>query len=246
MAVSVETGVVRERNDAEGRFLKKALGPNFFPTSSGYMECVSASGRKLGKGGDPRRGLAAFMRLPASERRPGAVKVPEMKDVDQSVAPPPPPRDGLVLKMYSRLLRTTLGGGVGRCEVGDFPLMAGKGGRQRTIYESFLEPSPDFMWFTADDARALMPEDAEVGSRVEVPSALVERLCLHHLTPRRVYAEGGEWHKKNLRHGAMALRAAVVLAAVHAYDQPPQPFFCSHLPPLMAPGSRPPKVDGPP
>jgi hypothetical protein len=202
--VSVETRVARERDDAEGRFLTKALGENFFPTSAGYMECIAANGRHLGGGDDPFKAMARFRRMPSKARAPGAVKVPDLV-ADPSVAPLPPPARGLVLKIHARLLRRNEDGTLGRCTTRDFPLMARERPRRKRNLRSYLEASPDFAWITEQDKKALIPSSPQVGMVIVVPRTIVMRLCRFHLTPRRVYSEGFEWSEGQVHRAALKL-----------------------------------------
>jgi hypothetical protein len=210
VAVSVETAVVKERVDAEGMFLEAAVGPGFFPTSSGYMECVSASGRHLGRGDAPEKALVAFRRLPKEERDPGAVQVPVLTEVDERAAPPAPPPGGLVLKIHGRILTREEDGRVRASVPSEFPLLATKDRGYVQRHRFLLEASPDFFWLTEDEWRALIPEDPVVDQTVPVPEAIVRRICRWHLIPRRLYAEGGEWSDQAIGKAEMTLRVTAV------------------------------------
>ena len=207
--MSVETSVVRQRDDAERRFLEMALGKNFFPTSSGYMECVAANGRHLGNGGDPFKALAAFRRMPAKARAPGAVKVADLV-ADPTVASPVPPAGGLILKVHARLLRRNEDGSLGHCTPGDFPLMAKERARRKKALRSFLEASPDFAWLTEQDKKQLIPASPKVGMTIAAPRAVVVRICRFHLTPRRVYSEGHEWSDGDVHEAELKFVVEVV------------------------------------
>ena len=76
IAAAVPTWVCRAPSP-EGEFLRGAGIDKQWVTSSGYMTCVSPSGKLLGYAPSERL-LQAFRNLPASERSPGAVKVPEL------------------------------------------------------------------------------------------------------------------------------------------------------------------------
>ena len=81
VAAAVPTWVYRAKSP-EGEFLRGAGIDKQWVTSSGYMTCISPSGKKLGHAPSVKV-LEAFKQLPESERSPGAVKVQiEMPDRD--------------------------------------------------------------------------------------------------------------------------------------------------------------------
>ena len=80
VAVAVPTWVARAEGP-EGEFLRAAGIDKRWVTSSGYMHCVSASGKLLG-GRASAEVLEKFRQLPETERSPGSVKVPELKASD--------------------------------------------------------------------------------------------------------------------------------------------------------------------
>ena len=91
----------RRRRGPEGEFLRGAGVDKQWVTSSGYMTCVSPGGKLLGRAPSAEV-LEEFRKLPASERGPGAVKVPDLKP-DERLIPSPPER-GPVLKVHARFL----------------------------------------------------------------------------------------------------------------------------------------------
>src|SRR5215211_689002 len=93
--VSADDWYQRRRDDAEGEFFRK----------------VADQGPRKGKGGSTRQGiycftasgklaLKRFEALPASEREPGSVKVPDHGKVDARYARTPP-EGGLILRAYT-------------------------------------------------------------------------------------------------------------------------------------------------
>src|SRR5262249_49044934 len=147
--------------------------------------------------------LDAFRKLPASEREPGAVKVPALTATERLIPSPPP--DGLVLKVHARFLSRGGQGKLRYAEPEEFPLM-GKATEGRRGWLLFLQPNTEYMWLTADEARALVPAKAVKVEEWEVPSNLVERLARFHLTPRRAMtSEGGILGKKEIQSAQLAL-----------------------------------------
>jgi hypothetical protein len=209
VAVSVQTQIVRNRKDAERDFLRNTLGPDFFPTSNGYMQCISASGRKLGEvgspyGGDPKRALELFNQLPESERKPGAVKVPELEP-DLAVALPAPPVNGLVLKCFGRFLTRDNGGSLRLANARDFPLMANFKPDQLIEAAYVFEAHTDFVWLTEAEWKSLNPENPKKGETLAVPTQITRRICRFHLIPERIYSGFGGWGPKGIRSADLTL-----------------------------------------
>jgi hypothetical protein len=168
----------RRRRDAEGDFFRQVsrlADPSAGPDSSRQgIYCLTASGRLLAYKNhqDPdvmrevlEQGLRAWDRLPAGERTPGAIRVGESGRVDERFVREPP-KDGLILNVFTRILDRKVGGRLvrGSCS---FP-----GGEQA---------ARDHLWLTAEDCRALMPSDPKVGDRFAMPGALADRLVRYHL-----------------------------------------------------------------
>jgi hypothetical protein len=197
--------VLRNRQDAEGAFLRKTLGDGFFPTSSGYMACITAGGINLEHGRRPEVALETFRKLPKSQRLPGVVKVGRLDPVDAKVAPPLPPSGGIILKVYARLMRRKADGSLDYVSTADFPLMAGYDQRRIDRNGYLFEASADHVWITDDEWRSLVSDGLKPGQRVDVPDAVTRRICRFHLVPQRIYGEGGEWHPKSVRSAALTL-----------------------------------------
>lgn len=67
----------------------------------------------------------------------------------------------------------------------------------------------DFMWFTADEARALVPVADEVGASVAWPAALVDRLARLHLVDN-VRGQTSPYARDALKSGALSSTATAV------------------------------------
>jgi hypothetical protein len=209
IAAAVPTWVCRAQSP-EGEFLRGAGIEKQWVTSSGYMTCVSPSGKLLGNA-PSEKVLQAFRNLPASERSPGAVIVPELTASEWLIPSPPP--DGLVFKVHARFLSRDGQGNLRYAEPEDFPQM-GKTAESRRRWLLFLQPNTEYMWLTADEARALVPAKAVKGEELEVPSSLVERMARFHLTPRRAMtSEGGILGKKDIQSAKLTLAVAEVSPA---------------------------------
>jgi hypothetical protein len=201
IAAAVPTWVCRAQSP-EGAFLRAAGIDKQWVTSSGYMTCVSASGKLLGYA-PSEKVLEAFRKLPASERRPGAVKVPDLTAAERLIPEPPP--NGLVFKVHARFLSRGGRGELRYAEPEDFPLM-GKTTAGRRGWLLFLQPNTEYMWLTADEARSLVPAKPVKGEELEVPSNLVERMARFHLTPRRAMtSEGGILGRKEIQSARLTV-----------------------------------------
>jgi len=206
VAASVPTWVCRS-DSPEGEFLRGADIDKHWVTSSGYMHCVSASGKLLG-GRPCQEVLDAFWKLPESERRPGAIPVRDLAP-SETVIPAPPP-GGLVLRVYARFLARGDDGVLRRASTADFPLMRDKP-EVRQQWQLFLEPNTEYMWLTRQEWQSLVPADPEPGQRLNVATAIVERMARFHLTPQRATtSEGGIVDKRSLEEarGELVVREA--------------------------------------
>jgi hypothetical protein len=181
IAVAVPTSVCREEGP-EGEFLRAAGIHKRWVTSSGYLHCVSASGKLLGGAASPEV-LAAFEALPEAERVPGAVRVPDLAVEERTV--PAPPVGGLVLRVHARFLaREGTNGPLRPARGEDFPLMRGDPEITRA-WRLYLQPNTESMWLTRDEGQALVPADPRVGQRIPVDPAIPMRMARFHLNPKR-------------------------------------------------------------
>lgn len=204
--------MARKRQDATGAFLRTALGPKFFPTSSGYKHCVTAGGVDLGQGGRPEQVLETFQALPESERRAGAVVVGEHGKTDLAIVPAQPPSGGLIIRVQGRMLARGGASALRHVTAHDFPLMADYDEKRRIRNGWLFEPSTDHLWILEREWRAWISKDPQVGETIEVSDEVVRRLARFHLSPQRIYAEGGEWHPKEIRAAKLDLTVAEVTA----------------------------------
>ena len=187
IAVSVPTWVCRAKNP-EGEFLRQAGIDKHWVTSSGYMNCVSASGKLLG-GRASQQVLDEFNKLPESERKPGAIRVPDLPAEELSI--PSPPEGGLVLRVHARFLSRDDSGQLRYAKTTDFPLMRDKP-EVMQLWQLFLQPNTEYMWLTRDEWQAMVPADPVKGKTMAVDPAIAERMARFHLTPQRATtSEGG-------------------------------------------------------
>jgi len=187
VAASVPTWVCRAEGP-EGEFLRSAGIHKQWVTSSGYMSCVSASGKMLGRR-PCEEVLAAFKKLPERERRPGAVKTPDIGPSQRVI--PSPPEGGLVLRVHARFLARDKDGRLRPAKTTDFPLMRNHPKVMRQ-WEKFLQPNTEYMWLTRGEWQSLVPAKPEKGKSADVPPAIALRMARFHLIPQRATtSEGG-------------------------------------------------------
>jgi hypothetical protein len=206
--VAVPTEICRA-NSPEGEFLRGANIDKSWVTSSGYMNCVSASGKYLGQMASV-KSLEEFRKLPESERGPGAVQVPDLKPTEVLIPSPPP--GGIVLKVFGRFLARDESGGLRPAQGEDFPQFHGD--EESIRYHRFLfEPNTEYLWMTQAEWQSLVPSDPAPGDRFDVAPALAERLARFHLSPRRALtSEDGIVPKKEVRTARLALQVENVTA----------------------------------
>jgi hypothetical protein len=152
--------------------------------------CLSASGRLLAfrNHQDPDavrelldQGLQAWTRLPESERRPGAVRVPDAPAVDRNYSRTPP-EGGLVLDVSTRILERN---GKGRLVRGSCEFTGGD------------RAARDHAWLTRADWQALIPADPHAGDHFAMPHNLALRLARYHLVDN-TRGEPPFWENKDV------------------------------------------------
>lgn len=187
IAAAVPTWVCRS-DSPEGEFLRRAGVHKQWVTSSGYMTCLSASGAFLGRR-PSQEVLERFKALPESQRKPGAVKVRDLRPEERII--PSPPQNGLVLRVHARFLVREKDGRLRRATTTDFPLMRNRP-KVAQLWQLFLQPNVEYMWLTEKEWKSLIPSEAKAGRSVDVPDSVVIRMARFHLTPQRATtSEGG-------------------------------------------------------
>jgi hypothetical protein len=215
--LAVDGRIINYCNDTETEFLAK-------PTicvansASGGAYVVAANGKRLergelhqGKGIFGRsleRGLKAFAALPASERDPGAVQIPERGPIDPKrvVALGPPP-GGLVVRVWNRQLGRTDKGELRHTAPEDYNphLRDAKAMGPPGATALFTQPANDFMWITEGEAKAMMPAEPREGQTIAVPDALSLRIFRFHLDPGRGFTESDAFPNATLSAGKLHL-----------------------------------------
>jgi hypothetical protein len=201
IAAAVPTWVCRA-NSPEGIFLRGAGIDKQWVTSSGYMSCISPSGKMLGYAPSARV-LEEFRKLPESERGPGVIQVPSLKPEERLI--PSPPVNGLVLKVHARFLSRGDKEEMRYARTADFPLM-GATSESSNRWRLFLEPNTEYMWITEAEWKTLLPSRAEKGEAVVVDPRLADRMARFHLTPHRAMtSEGGVLPRQDVKSARLSL-----------------------------------------
>jgi hypothetical protein len=197
----VPTEVSRAKGP-EGEFLREAGIDKHWVTSSGYMSCVSPSGKWLGH--EPSaKVLEAFGKLPKDEREPNAVKVPALSPSEAVI--PIPPEGGLVLRVHGRFLGRDDTENLRPVKGDDFPQLRGKESAIRS-HQFLFEPNTEYMWLTKEEWQSLVPAKPVKGDRLPVASAISERMARFHLSPRRALtSEDGIVAKKEIKAAKLTL-----------------------------------------
>jgi hypothetical protein len=205
----------RRRKDDVGKFFRGVVDqtwkagkwePNGGDNRQGIY-CFTPSGRMLTEmknlGSNPpelRRLLqsaaASWNRLPAEERKPGAVQVAAIS-FDPGYHRPVP-AGALVLRQYQRGLRR---GDDGALSCHDFK-----------FHEAPVWAQRDRAWILEDEWKALVPAKPSAGATVEIPAALKNRLLRYHFVEALV-GEPGTWAPNHLLAAPLKLTVNAVTDA---------------------------------
>ncbi len=165
------------------------------------MDVVAAGGKHLGHFPSVKV-LEAFRKLPEADRKPNGGVIADLMAGESVI--PEPPKNGLVLKVHTRALARDEVGNYRKVTVDDYPL---KKGNIKSFQEHshYFGPNTDYMWITEAEWRNLMAGPFVKSEKREVSKAIVERLAIFHLMPRRLTSEGASWGKSQLRSARLTL-----------------------------------------
>lgn len=194
IAVAVDADVLNVLQDAEGKFArdsKMRLGGSC--TNINY---ITASGKVLGADygmGSVNKAWQAWLKLPDSERKPGAIQVGDMGPADPKHATVQPPERGLILKLYGRYLARDPKGELRLTRLlPDFPGIVEPATRYPGHFDYYCEANVDYMWLTEAEWKALIPAEPQRGDRQPLPAAFINRMCLYHLLPTGLHSRIGD------------------------------------------------------
>jgi hypothetical protein len=206
VTVAADDWYQRRKQDDEGEFFRKVSdqGPrknNDGSTRQGIY-VFTAAGKLLGYRNHEdagvmrdalKKALAAWKKLPAAERKPGAVVIGEPAKVDANYTRTLP-KGGLIVNVYTRILDKDAKGDFchGTC--------AFTGGDQS---------AHDHLWLTAKDIEALVPASAKTGDVVPLPPQFVNRLLRYHLVDN-TRGEASFWRLQDIRKQSFKLSVGEV------------------------------------
>jgi hypothetical protein len=181
-------GLYRKINDdgANGGFMATVgiTGGNTFQVATPEGKVLGSFHLNGVHGGGFAEFGAAFEKwkaLPEAERKPGALKGPAPAEPSEE-APPKPPPEGLVVRVYMRNLKRDAGGALARITREDV--------KDRKAFPDvdwewadaiYTEPMPDVLWLTKAEWKSLVPASPRKGDTYEVPSQLRRRIFAFHL-----------------------------------------------------------------
>lgn len=194
--VAADDWYQRRRDDPEGEFFRHVADQGPRKGEGGATRqgiyCLSAGGKLLywknaGQLPDEMRkalrwGLDAWKRLPAEERRPGAVHVADLGSVDPRYARKAPP-GALVQSVYTRILDHDADGGLCR---GSPTAKWGEAAAR------------DHLWVTEGEWKSLVRPDVRKGDRFPLPARLATRILRFHLIDN-TRGEPPMWRREDVR-----------------------------------------------
>ena len=207
VAVACDDWYQRRRRDAEGRFFMRVSEQSprkggstrqgiYLFTAGGELLAYKNAGQNAEVMRDMlREGLEKWKRLPALERTPGGVTVPEHGEVDRAYHRTPPP-GGVVIKVYARALdyQNVSDQKSGAPLFADAQCQIGAGD----------EASRDHLWLTFSEWRSLIPADLRKGAESLIDPKISERIFRFHLVDN-TRGEPSMWGREDLRSGDLKL-----------------------------------------
>jgi hypothetical protein len=201
VAVAGDDWYQRRRQDDEGKFFRGVAdqGPRKGEGGSTRqgIYVFTASGKLLvyRNHQDPdvmrsvlSQGLKAFGKLPADERRAGALKIDEPGKIDAGYHREPP-KGGLVVNVFTRILDRK-----------DGELCAGTCG-----FPGGDKAARDHLWLTADEWKSLVADTSLSGKPRPVPERVVYRLARFHLVDS-TRGEPPAWRREDVRKHDLTLK----------------------------------------
>jgi hypothetical protein len=209
---------LRDYKDAEVEWARATDCVPEGAVASGSVRFVTAGGKPLERGElvfgenvnwfhlSAERAWKAWTALPESERKPGAVQVPQLASVDpKRLVAVKPPDGALVVRVYNRQLARNSKGQLRYTIAEDYVPELNKIAPPRMWAARFAEAGIDWMWITRPEWQAMMPANPRTGQAVEVPTTLVERIFRFHLEPSRGFTAVNQFVYCTANDGEMRL-----------------------------------------
>lgn len=214
VAVSLDVMAHAKRRDAVGDFLRDSGCVRFVAT--GHVSAVTPDGITLGivnptsyreKGlhGWLAQRLADWQALPEERRRPGAVEVGPLTDVDPIFAALKPPEGALILRVTNRTMQQDRDGQFRYLGADDFET------KPSDIHlDRYRDPANDFMWIQKAEWRAMIPPEPKVGQSQPAPAAVQLRLFAYHLNPNLGIQGSRAFAPRSLKAGELTVQVEAV------------------------------------
>jgi hypothetical protein len=200
--VTADDWYQRRRDDPEGQFFRKVAdqGPRkgdggstrqgiYMFTSSGKLLAYKNAGQAPEVMREVlQQGLREWNKLPASERKPGAIQIENLPRQDPRYTRRPPP-GGLIINVYTRILDRTGQNELcqGNCAVPGGNLAA-----------------RDHLWLTEEEWKSLIPANPKKGARLPMPLPVARRIARFHLLDN-TRGEPTLWTEDDIRSVDMTL-----------------------------------------
>lgn len=136
-----------------------------------------------------REGLKNWSALPESDRKPGAVQVPDHGPVDKTFHREPP-ANGLIVKVFARALDRGA-----RQDFSDAVCQPGAGD----------EAGRDHLWLSEAEWKSLLPVNPRVGDVVPIDAKIIERILRFHLVDN-TRGEPPIWNRGDIRKREITAR----------------------------------------
>jgi len=149
-----------------------------------------------------KRGLEAFAKLPEEERKPSATVLDDLEKrsrVGRRPVPPPPPANGLILKV-----------------IGSHLERHPKEEIVRAAAPYHGDVMRDSLWLTEAEWKSLVPADPRKGDQHAAPQAIRDRIFRFYLNNRFQGGPGDSlpWRREEIRAGQLDLTVEAVSADV--------------------------------
>ncbi len=158
--------------------------------------------------------MKAWLSLPDSERRPGAVRVGERGEVAANVQQLSPPANALIVQTYHRLLTREPNGSVRKVRPSDYPKSSRLEDKDAWIthYGERWEAQPDSMWIKEAEWKTIVRPNPVKGDSYPLLESVADRMTRAHLIMGLAYGECGVSGKDAVRSRSLLLTVTDVSA----------------------------------
>jgi hypothetical protein len=183
-------------------FINKVGGPVMVAGDGTF--CCTADGKVLSVSEQNlSKPWAAWLKLPESQRKPGAIVIEDRGVFDPisvpkgTQVPPEFPSGGLALVLYCRQLTQDEKGQWSVVQWADWP-------QSTAIASGDARVNRDFVWLKPEEVKALVPAQVKKGDIIPLPASLRNRLSCAHLVDHTL-GLADWWNKAFLRSAEINL-----------------------------------------